>query len=60
VNKETFKEFLILLMCCDPWPVVDDGANSVTENECIIKEWADRQAQKYGYKNWLEAYQTLS
>lgn len=49
----TYKEFLALMMCSDPWPL--DGAQSRT----ILEQFADKEALKRGYENWIVAYHEM-
>lgn len=48
-----YKCFLELLMVSDPFPSNDPV------NEIILKDFADQEAQKRGFKNWIEAYHSL-
>lgn len=49
MNEEELKAFCELLMVSDPWP---------TEkfSEDILKLYADKQAQKHGFTDWIEFY----
>ena len=51
MNKEEFTAFLELLM-------IDDDI-STTANLIILTSFADREATKYGYTNWIDAYHEL-
>lgn len=53
---EQFKEIVTLMMCSDPWPV-DEAGNQA--NQAIVDEWADAEAIRHGYANWLDAYLAL-
>jgi hypothetical protein len=54
MNDETLRAFLTLLMCSDPWPVEGEP-----ENQKLIESWADLEAEKHGFKDWIEAYHKL-
>lgn len=54
MNREEFRCFLALLMCSDPWPVTNDPSNQIT-----IESFADAEAQRHGFKDWIEAYHKL-
>lgn len=47
------REFVTLLMCSDPWPVPNRGAQDA------LVELANREAWKLGYGDWLIAYHRL-
>jgi len=51
MNDEEFKEFLTLMMCCDPWPVEDDGTN-----QHAMTDVADQQSENRGFESWIVAY----
>jgi hypothetical protein len=55
MNDTDYREFLILLMCSDPWPVSDDGTNEMT-----LKNLADEEAMTRGFAGWIYAYHELS
>ncbi len=44
-----FSSFLNLMMCSDPWPITD------VENDHLTC-FADMEAAKRGYGDWIEAY----
>ena len=50
MTDKQYQAFLVLLMCCDPWPVPDDVTQSV------MVDLADQEAQRRGYDNWIVAY----
>ncbi|HHT9145632.1 MAG TPA: hypothetical protein ACFYD4_08130 [Candidatus Wunengus sp. YC61] len=52
MTEEQLKAFLELLMCSDPWPT--DG-----EGKFILENFADEEAQQYGYTDWISAYHAL-
>lgn len=53
MNKKELKAFCELLMCSDPWPTDTRG------NEETIKAFANAQAEKLGFKDWVDAYHEL-
>lgn len=53
MDTETFGSLLTLLMCSDPWPT------SSPEDEKLLEEYADAEAQRYGYTDWIEAFHAL-
>lgn len=53
MNRKQFKAVLDLLMCADPWPVSgEEGA----EGQKVLEDWADEEARKYGYTDWIGAF----
>ncbi len=54
MDDTEFAQFLVLLMCCDPWPVV------AGDNQFIMKRMADRESAKRGFKNWVDAYHNFN
>lgn len=50
---ETYKALLRLICCSDPWPVDD------ADNELVIKAFADAEAKKRGFKDWVDAYHEM-
>lgn len=52
MNTREFRAFLNLFMCSDPWPLSD------TEHQ-ILTEWADHEAESWGYTDWIDAYHEL-
>jgi hypothetical protein len=50
MNDELFKAFMALLMCSDPYPC---------EGEELITDFADEEAQKRGYEDWIHAYHKM-
>ncbi len=52
MKTEQFRAFLTLLVCSDPWPT--DG-----EGKYLLETWADEEARKHGYGDWIEAYHAL-
>ena len=44
-----FRDFMDLLMCSDPWPVLDGTQDSLIE-------LADEESKKRGYENWIVAF----
>lgn len=50
MNDKEFRCFLDLLMCSDPWPV-PGGAN-----ESILIDFADKEAKRRRFANWIDAY----
>jgi len=59
MTVEEWKALLKLIYEADPWPVTDEGANSVTENEATVKAWANKEALNRGYNNGWDAYLKL-
>lgn len=57
MDARTFRGFLDLLMCSDPWPV--DRAPHRDNSQKIIDEWADKEARRHGYSDWIEAYHKM-
>ena len=54
MNDPQFRALLDLLMCCDPFPVVEPiGDDSV---EATIKRFADEQSKLRGFNSWIVAY----
>ena len=51
ITKEEFCEFLKLLMVSDPWP---EGVD-----QSLLIKFADREAEQYHCKDWIEAYHGL-
>ena len=51
MNPLEFRALLDLIMCCDPWPVADDG-----ENQRFIQLLADREARRREFPDWISAY----
>jgi len=49
MTRIEFRAILNLLMCSDPWP-------AGVEDRLIIEPWADKQAQEFGFKDWIDAY----
>jgi len=45
-----YRAFLDLMMCSDPWPVPDNVGQQ------LLEAFADDQAKKRGFDNWIEAY----
>jgi hypothetical protein len=50
MRKYEFKCLLALLVCSDPWPTGDQW------EEETLKDYATRQAMRYGFRDWIEAY----
>ena len=55
MSKTTFKAFCEMLMCADPWPVPE----SSFDTERVLKDWADIEARRQGYTDWIDAYHKL-
>ena len=53
MKRHEFRALLDLLMVSDPWPLDKAG-------EVILKAFADKEAKKRGFDNWIEAYMKLS
>jgi hypothetical protein len=49
MTGEVFRDLLTWFMCSDPWPS-DAGAHD------RIERWLDAQANKRGFRDWLDAY----
>ena len=52
----TFRAFMDLLMCFDPWPVKDTG---ILNTQKVLVLFAEKQARKRGYEGWIDAYHRL-
>ncbi len=50
MSRGEFRAFLDLLMCADPYP------DSNTENEEVMRRFANMHARGYGYEDWIDAY----
>jgi len=48
-----FTQFLKLLMCSDPWPMEGDEG---VQTKNTLTSWANKEAQKRGFDNWIQAY----
>ena len=59
MNNREFSEFVKLLMCCDPWPVKHENGTRSHDNEVTIKAWADNEARRLGFDNWIDAYYSI-
>ena len=51
MTPREFREFLTLLMVSDPWPTGVNGE--------LLWRWADHEAKRYGFSNWIEAYHKM-
>ncbi len=51
MNDIQFCDFMALLMCSDPWP------ESVPKD--ALDAFADEEARKRGFDDWIEAYHML-
>ena len=51
--NEEFRAMLDLYMVSDPWPLED-------REHKIIGDMLDREAGKFGYEGWVEAYHFFS
>ena len=60
ITVEEFAALLKLIYEADPWPVTDEGANSVTENEATVKAWANKEALNRGYDSGWDAHCKLN
>ena len=49
MTGDQFRAFLNLMMVSDPWPLKD------VEHASLL-DFADSEAAKRGYENWIEAY----
>jgi len=49
MNDKTYRAFLDLFMCSDPYP-------DTKENEAIVRDFLDDEARKRGHENWVVAY----
>lgn len=58
MNNKQFRALLDLIMCCDPWPVEDDGKNQES-NEDLVKDLASAHARTLGFTDWVDAYHKL-
>lgn len=54
MDKETLGALCNLLMVTDPWPDVLSE-----EDEKLLKKWADEEAQRHGFNDWVDAYHNL-
>jgi len=54
MNDETYKEFLSLLMCSDPWPV-----GHRRDSQRVLINFANNEAIKRGYIDWVVAYHDI-
>ena len=52
MNDKQFRAFLDLLMCSDPWPVLED----FTETQTLVKQFANKESVRRGYVDWVDAY----
>lgn len=53
MNDTQYRAFLDLMMCSDPWPVVDrDGSDS----NAILEGLALDEARARGFDSWIVAY----
>ena len=53
MKKHEFRALVDLFMVSDPWPLDKAG-------EVILKAFADEEAKRWGFSNWIEAYMRLS
>jgi hypothetical protein len=53
MTREQLRAFVYLLMCADPWPVDDEN------NQLIVDAFADEEAMRHGFNDWVEAYHAL-
>lgn len=53
MTVKQYRAFLNLLMCSDPWPTPDAAENR------ILCEFADAEAIKHGYTDWIDAYHRM-
>lgn len=60
VDLGDLKALVTLLMCSDPWPVIDDSGNSESENEVRVKDFVNRLCLKQGFTDWFDAYHVLT
>ena len=51
MDDKTFRAFLDLMMCSDPWPVKDDGSSHTLMNDLALDESSRR-----GYDSWYVAF----
>lgn len=51
LDDKTFKTFLDLLMCSDPWPISPKG-----DSENILQKLAHTESIKRGYEGWVDAF----
>ncbi len=54
MNTNEFAALCELLMCSDPWPCLTQSS------EAILKTFADDEAKRHGYTDWIDAYHTLT
>lgn len=65
MTDKEYRAFLDLIMCSDPWPVKrllsPDSTYQVCDedNGKLVIEFADKEAQKRGYENWVVAYHEI-
>ena len=55
VTHEEFRALLDWFMCSDPWPDTTNAA----ENHLVITQWADEEARRHGFTDWIQAYHEL-
>lgn len=53
MNDKQYRAFLDLMMCSDPWPVLDQGCG---DGQPELNALADSEAAKRGFEDWIEAY----
>lgn len=49
MTRIEFRAILNLLMCSDPFP-------TALEDQLVITAWADKQAEEFGFTDWIDAY----
>jgi len=49
MSFKIFKQICILMMC-------DDPSNLNEEGDDMLNEWANKEAKKFGFDNWVDAY----
>jgi len=52
MTDDEFMAFMALIMCADPTPLTDEG-------DQLLKDFADREAVRRGYDNWIVAYHEM-
>lgn len=55
MNDQTLRALLDLLMCSDPWPVVPENGS-----QRLLIAYADDEARKRGFTDWVGAYHRLA
>jgi len=59
MKPEILEHLLTLIMCSDPWPVMDSEGKEVEANSEAVIAWADEESKRHGFKDWIDAYHEL-